>query len=284
MWDEQQYRPHVFFFSNLTLLKRGSNGNIRIMSMPSSVVHYTSLPVLQILLTGALASAKGEIVFHLSHLSMMNDSGEGRYILDRFYTDSLAKKKMKEDWNNSYYPSHLPFIFSTIATDTNSRNRGSIPMWKMYGDECRGVLLRFNYSKLKKYCAENKFIFDECKYRTVNEVDELIAGFNKNGVSFDELMLQSCITKQICWSYEKEWRIIVTTSNEKVKTKSTARGLVEYFELHLPIDLIEEICLGPLCEHENSEKSIALLKEKLVSKFGEDKAHFDISKSSITLK
>lgn len=253
------------------------------MSLPSSVVHYTSVDVLSILLNGALTSSSGDIVFHLSQLAMMNDSGEGKYLLDRFYTNSLHKTALKQDWDKNYYPTHIPFILSTIATNKDTRNRGSLPMWKMYGDDCRGALIRFDRLKLEKYCKTKKLKFLQCKYRTVQEVNALVADFNKEEVEFDKLMLESCITKQMCWNYENEWRIIAYSSKENIKTKSTSRGLVEYIELALPIDLIEEICLGPLCDKDNTFQSLSLMKDKLIDKHG-DKMHFKISQSTISLK
>lgn len=213
---------------------------------------------------------------------MMNDSGEGQFILNRFYTDSIIKRQLKEDWDTNYYPTHIPFVFSTIATTNSTKNRGSLPMWKLYGNDFKGALIRFNCKAIQDFASENSYIFTPCQYMTVANANKLIADFNKRNAGFDELMQASCRTKQIYWNYENEWRIIAFTSKENVKIKATPRGLVEYIELKVPISLVEEICLGPLTSKE-SLQSLELLKENLlVAHPGQ--INFKISQSTLSYK
>ena len=259
------------------------------MKPPSSVVHYTSLDVLSTILNKALENGSDAITLHLSHLTKMNDSGEGRFVWDRFFTDYFKKQNLKSSWEE-YYLSHMPFVLSTIATDNISKNNGSIPMWRMYGNEFKGALIRFNGEKLTAYCTEKGYRFESCDYRTITDVGKIIKGLNKISPKannlleyFDEIMRRSCFIKNICWNYEKEWRILAFAETAAVKTKQTLRGLVEYIELDIPIDLIEEICIGPLCNEDISMSSLELLTSKLQSVHN-DKVHFKISKSKLPIR
>lgn len=252
------------------------------MEKPNSITHYTSLEVVHILLNQALSKDDGEIVIHASLLTMMNDSGEGCYVLNKYFTDSTLKKEKKEKWEKEFYPNNQPFIFSTIATSIDSRHNGSLPMWKMYGNDCKGALIRFDTRKMKEFCDANGYIFAPCKYLNTNDVQKLIKEFNQGRVSFEEILTEACLSKHTSWSYESEWRVIRCSSQENILTKYTNRGIIEYIEISIPIELIEEICLGPLT-NPNSFESLKQLKNKLSEKF-KDKVHFNLTKSKITIQ
>lgn len=256
------------------------------MTLTGSVAHYTSLEVINIILNSALSSDNGEFTLHLSHLAMMNDLGESRYVLDKYFTHSNTKKKLKDEWDSEFYPLNIPFILSTISTDRHTCNNGSLPMWKMYGDDCKGAFIRFDKNKLYKFCKDNGYEFMECNYCTVNEVSEIITKFNmkKGAPPFDELLYESSFTKRIDWEYEKEWRVLVKSNNGKIKTKNTSRGIVEYIEIAFPIKLIEEICIGPLANQDNTLASLDSLKNKLRAKFVEKNIDFNIKKSKIQIR
>ena len=252
-------------------------------SPPSSLAHYTSVDVLKIILEGALASEKGEFTMHLSHLAMMNDAKEGAYTLDRYFKDSIKKDTLRRKWEDEYFPKHIPFILSTIRTTTETRDKGSLPMWKMYGDDFKGALIRFNFGKLKKYCEDNSLLLASCEYMTTKECSELIKQLNGVEPNFDELLEKSSLIKNRCWEYENEWRIVAKRTIDDIKVKNTARGVVQYIELKFPIDLIEEICLGPMNNSVFTKPSLILVKDKLINKF-RNKVHFNIKSSNINIR
>lgn len=251
--------------------------------MPKSVAHYTSVDVLKTILEGALLSEKGDITMHLSHLAMMNDANEGAYILDRYYTGSSKKNAIRREWEEEYFPKHTPFIFSTIRTTVETRDKGALPMWKMYGDNLKGALIRFDFDALKKYCEENNLLFESCRYKTTDECSKLITQLNGAEPDFDKLLKESCLTKNKCWAYENEWRIVAQRTTDDIKIKSTVRGLVQYIELKIPLDIIEEICIGPMSDRVFTEPSIILLRDKLSQKF-RDKVHFKITSSNLNIR
>lgn len=252
------------------------------MEIPSSITHYTSLEVVHILLNQALSKDDGEIILHASLLTMMNDSGEGCYVLNKYFTDSTLKKEKKEKWEKEFYPNNQPFVFSTIATSIDSRHNGSLPMWKMYGNDCKGALIRFDTRKMKEFCDANGYLFAPCKYLTTKDVQKLIKELNQREASFEDILTETCLSKHTSWSYEKEWRVIRFISQENILTKYTNRGIIEFIEISVPIELIEEICLGPLA-NVNSLESLSQLKNKLSEKF-KDKVHFNLTKSKITIQ
>lgn len=257
------------------------------MTLTGSVAHYTSLEVINIILNSALSSDNGEFTLHLSHLAMMNDMGESRYVLDKYFTHSNIKKKLKDEWDSEFYPLNIPFVLSTISTDSHTRNNGSLPMWKMYGDDCKGAFIRLDKNKLYKFCKDNGYEFMECNYCTVKEVNEIIRDLNKKNMEmkalFNDILCESSFTKRIDWEYEKEWRVLVKSNNEKIKTKNTSRGIVEYIEIAFPIKLIEEICIGPLANQDNTLASLDSLKKRIKAKFGEN-IDFNITNSKIQIR
>ena len=252
------------------------------MSSPSSIVHYTSVEVVHILLDKALSSEDGQITLHLSSLTMMNDKGEKNYVLDKYFTDSTFKTEKKKEWDAEFYPFHLPFIFSTIPTDKDTKGKGSLPMWKMYGDNCKGAFVRFKGKTVEDFCKKHDLIFEACKYKTTKQVEELITSFNQHNTSFEKILKEACLTKHTSWKYENEWRVVHLTSQEQVKTKPTPRGIVAFIELQVPIDWIEEICLGPLADVHTSLESLSILRDKLKTKFGAQ-VHCNINSSKISI-
>lgn len=253
-----------------------------IKNTPSSVVHYTSLEVVRIMFDKALTGTEANVTFHLSNHTMMNDYGEGSIILDRFFTDSHIKQNLKNEWEK-YYSNSCPFIFSTSSTDNNTKSKGNISMWKMYGNEFRGAYIRFNFKELKEFCDNNNLDLIQCDYLTTSDVSKIISQLSNP--EFKDILEYVCKTKTIEWSYEKEWRIVVKKDVSKgrgVKIKNTDHGLVEYVELDIPIRLIKEICLGPLC-NQNDLECLDTLKNQLISIF-DDNVNFYIQKSSIKIR
>jgi len=253
------------------------------MKYPSSVAHYTSLEVLNILLNGALNGTDGVITVHMSHIAMMNDAGESELLLSKFFTASIKKTELKKQWDTTYYPNHTPFVLSTIATDVASRNRGSLPMWKMYGNDCMGALIRFNGDRFGKFCEKHGLMFSECNYISTSDLLKIVTDINRRNATFSEIMQISCFTKQLCWKYENEWRVVLFGNQDIIKTKCTSRGILQYMELSIPLELIEEICIGPLCSRDATLTSLRFIQKQLTQKHP-GKVNFKITKSNISLK
>jgi hypothetical protein len=255
----------------------------------SSLLHYTSLDVAQILLSEALKDERGVLKFHASHIQMMNDMNEGAHILNRFFTDSKLKTDLKELWNY-YYKLKTPFVLSLIKSDKLSKNRGHIPMWKMYGADGKGVYLRFKYKELYNLCKDKGMPLKCCNYLTTQEIRTKVTKFGKKlrevgtqdelNMYFDDLLKVSSFIKGAEWQYENEWRILKVIPQDQVLKKNTSRGVIEYSEVELSLDALAEICLGPLTS-ESTLTSMKLLCDKVNKKFNVD---IKISKSNLKIK
>lgn len=255
--------------------------------MPSSLLHYTSLDVVQILLSDAIKEKRATLKFHASHLEMMNDLREGALILNRIFTSALKKRTLEEQWKE-YKKIHTPFVISLIRSNNTTPGRGEIPMWKMYGANGAGAFLRFNYKELRNRFSKQSLCLGACNYLSATHLSGESKGLNSlldnNQVSenekFDKLLNISSFAKSLEWKYENEWRILIQRHQDTVLTKSTSRGIVEYTEVELPLSALEEICLGPLTDA-NSLTSVGYLCDKLQEITGKE---IKVGKSKIAMK
>lgn len=252
-------------------------------TIPTSLTHYTSLDVLWILLQ-AVATDNPFLTFHCSHIDMMNDPDESPFILSQFFTNSDLKQKLKEKWDKDFLPNHTPFVLSLSVSTNELKYSGLLPMWNMYADKGKGCLIKFDYKKLKHWTEtiSNTHLL-KCKYVNSVERSAIVSKINDDKENFENLLYEMAATKYNCWEYEKEWRMLVTLSREKVKFKNTQRGIIEYTELKIPIEFVKEIMLGPLTISEISLTSLLHFKEKLQTILS-DKVNFDIHKSNIKIR
>ena len=249
-----------------------------------TVVHYTSLEALRCILQSAITT--GNVTLHLSLLTMMNDPFEGNLVLNSYLTNSNRKKAIKSVWD-TFYPQHLPFVFSTILSTNQTRDTGDLSMWKMYGDDFRGALIKFDRNSLIEIAAQNGFILEECKYLNFTELRQLIKGFNSikpsNQQQFlQELLYLSSLVKYSVWGHEREFRIIKTAASNDVLFKSTPRGLVQYIELQVPVSCIKAIMIGPKCDPSTTLPSLEAIKNQINLK-GQI-ANFKIKQSTLQIR
>lgn len=254
-----------------------------------SVAHYTSLNTLCEILNSAIKN-NGDITLHLSLQTTMNDPYEGNFVLNSYLTKSARKKNITSNWKQ-YYQSNMPFIFSTVLSTAQTRDTGAIPMWKLYGDDFRGVLIKFDGPELKKYAQNNSINgirFEECRYLNITERGKLITKLNKLPISnnpnfLKDLLRISCLVKHSLWSYENEFRIIKFATLKDSKFKSTPRGITQYIELTLPVSCITAIMLGPNCPSSPTIQSLEAMKEK-INLHHPGKASFKIIKSKLQIR
>lgn len=249
-----------------------------------SVAHYTSLNTLCEILNSAIKN-NGDITLHLSLQTTMNDPYEGNFVLNSYLTKSARKKNITSNWKQ-YYQSNMPFIFSTVLSTAQTRDTGAIPMWKLYGDDFRGVLIKFDGPELKKYAQNNSINgirFEECRYLNITERGKLITKLNKLHISKKDLLRISCLVKHSLWSYENEFRIIKFATLNDSKFKSTPRGITQYIELTLPVSCITAIMLGPNCPSSPTIQSLEAMKEQ-INQHHPGKASFKIIQSKLQIR
>ena len=111
-------------------------------------------------------------------------------------------------------------------------------MWSHYGDGHKGFCIEYDFSEDKF----NRFVYPVCYREKVFELDLSI----KN-VDFLPVM----ISKMKDWSYEKEWRIILSDDSKGLQTSPN----------------IKAVYLGLCVTDENKERMIEVCREKGIALF-----------------
>lgn len=248
--------------------------------MSSSLFHYTSLDAFQKMFTGELSRqnevvANGKyqpmtsITVHFSHIRYMNDMLEYE-----FFNNLLWKAIRKKDTSitKNQYNAFVkiikffsePFIFSL------SEKIDFLPMWKMYSDDAKGVMIEFDKYALTQYCKERNYSLGKCVYTENLTEDELITEcvsyiHQKRIDVFDiirsmklNLRKNLVLYKSPDFNYEKEWRIYLRTNI--VLTKVSQGVVKQYTDAAIPASCIKSVTLAPCCPYaEEQKESIAHL-------------------------
>ena len=239
--------------------------------------HYTSIDVLCKLFTNI--NKNNQLVFHASSLDSMNDSAEYK----------LARQQCK-DYTEEFIVDNLKGIPFALCF---SENEDNIPMWSMYANEGKGVCLRFNFGKLKeqfdhlniKDKRESRFYF--CKYQEfkTDEDEKKPLSSSNEYRDFDKIwkaIMQKSFIKPVCFSHEKEWRLLVwqsifPTKKPIIKFKVRNDNLCPYIEIPISVNCIEEIILRP-----NADDQLIEATKLLLANYGGN--GINVSQANITLK
>lgn len=265
--------------------------NLHNKKIPSSLRHYTTLEAFKEMLQPWLNSDDDGVApflnFHASLFSKMNDANEGKIIYDRFFTESIRKQAYKEKYDeflNGRRQYIISLTRSTLSLDI-------LPMWFTYADGAKGIYLRFNGRELLDWAkSENDCELDSCFYMKSKNIANTIQKLNltvpKQGQSigyfFRKLTYEAVLSKNQCWEYEDEWRIVKLETNNNAKQKATNRGLVEYIDIHLPLDALAEVRIGPKANKEWVRKSLDFLLCKIKAKCGQ--CNIKVTESIIKLQ
>lgn len=131
---------------------------------------------------------------------------------------------------------HWQFSYSKKGIVCFSPNKDSILMWSHYAQN-NGFVVEFDYSK---------FSFDHYPIFPIQYVEsQYISSLKRYPLEFAELLQTT--QKNCCWSYEKEWRMIVRPSNcplEVFGTKNCKQLGGYKREFNYPINAIKHVILG----------------------------------------
>jgi hypothetical protein len=193
----------------------------------------------------------------------MNDPKEGNFIEGLYFTNSVKKQEEKAHWEK-WLEDHQPFIFSTSRTDKLNKGRGELPMWSLYGEKGTGGMFRFSYRKLNLFCSRENLLFRSCQYDIKSNYITKMQ--QRKDLSPQDLLETAAFSKLKDWEYEKEWRILFSATPNQIKEGSGKGGVIKkYVELAIPIDCIEEICIGPLVNEEKKTEIEWLIQQLLAS-------------------
>ena len=231
-------------------------------------VHYTSLSTLKFLLykpdkekndSNKFDDNKNYPKLRLSNARQMNDPNEGYTFLSLI---GIEKNDLpKTDYDTS------PFFFASMTQTGGGQNLDdSLPMWKQYGDDAKGINLTYHSEYIKSLVEEGIEIYKVCYNHKNDSLDDEINSIksafdsikenddDRNKYFSSALNLIDDIRylfKDEDYSYENEYRIIKSYEGkeEDIFTSETSNsvipGLYAYIEKELKYSKIK---LGPKCD------------------------------------
>lgn len=210
--------------------------------------HYTSVDAL----TNGIIRDK-ELCLWATHNAYLNDPHELNYgesllkmILKGLQVESLGLNsddiqkyfdKLKED---TYITS-----FSTVGNN--------LPMWNMYGQNGRGVVLKFDmFNAVKGDCAVLK-----CHYRRdLSKLPMLITNIRATDKQAAFVATLPFMLKDDCYTYEEEYRLVGFFSACPTYYRVRNGVVIPYKEVSLPKDFLTEVIVGPTANQEMVKKSV----------------------------
>ena len=229
-------------------------------------VHYTSLRTLKFLLYKSdnekNDSNKDENKYYpklrLSNARQMNDPNEGYTFLNLI---GIEKNDLpKTDYDTS------PFFFASMTqTGDSQKLDDSLPMWKQYGDDARGICLTYHKEYIENLINDGIEIYKVCYNADElrGEIEKIKTVFNKIKAPQDtegQSLFSSALNliddirylfKDADYSYESEYRIIKSYEGKEDEiitcdsSNSVIPGIYTYIEKELKYSKIK---LGPKCD------------------------------------
>ena len=252
---------------------------------PSSLWHYTSFEAL----TQILDPNKAGVVlrFHLSNPLQTNDKKEVHFFDNYVYTGKIGKE-LKLQMDIMTKKIGMPFTLSFIQHKESKKSYPAceIPMWRMYGNQFKGVRLKFNYTKMSSYYKSQTIGgLVKCNYQTVTEMrkkgQDIRNRFKQSDADFnlEDIYKAAVCYKTYDWEYENEWRLIAWCNDIKKMGFYPQSGKL-YIPYEIPLDFLETIEIGPKADYEAYEASLQLIKQKLGNSSDN---HFTIKKSKLDI-
>lgn len=261
------------------------------MAEQRKLYHYTTLDALSYIIK------EDSLHFNLSEYCSLNDKDELNYF-DREVFNLLRQNKYL---NSSSFiniqqqrtgQQHMEQTDSFYVLSF-SEAKDSLPMWSMYGDNCRGAVIEIDSpiqessnnslkELIKKFesfeeSAPPSFIKED--YNTddslVEMVVKLLTMAQIENISTDYIYEAynrfvkkfSIYVKSPFFEYEKEWRLAIRLHNNREKDKIKSRickngNIIHYYEHTMEKEKLKRIILGPLCNNEAKGNLEKLLKSR----------------------
>lgn len=178
--------------------------------------------------------------FSATRFSCLNDSTEYEKVTS--FKSCIEKKAHEIAWGG-------PYVLSL------SKNKDDLSMWNMYGDQCRGVCLKFKKNDIEEFVNSSKFLYmKECEYKESQSFESAYNEIVNNSGDFDfiqenftkmtEFAKEAIALKNSCFNNENEWRIVRFC--EHFYMRQAKAGIVPCVDIELPMSCMEEIVIGPL--------------------------------------
>ena len=218
----------------------------------------------------------------LNGLVGMNDKSEYRYAWNTFFGDDESTKEMEEEMNRTY-----------IMSCSSMNQKDDLEMWRLYGDDGKGVCLIFEVATpnfpfilaktIYEYTRDGKMKIKDTKWEMLKQIVDELKGIGCP-LEFSDQNKWLSFLKSGDYCYEQEVRLLYAepkgTHKSKqwvlTKTNSILNPYVEFDLLRkkkgagniIPLTL-QGIILGPKCaEKEVNAKQIEnlLLRDDLLNK------------------
>ena len=244
---------------------------LKYKQVDKNFVHYTSLSTLKFLLyksdneknvSNKSDENKNYPKLRLSNARQMNDPNEGYTFLNLI---GIKENDLpKTDYDTS------PFFFASMTQNENGQKLDdSLPMWKQYGDDARGISLTYHKEYIENLLNDGIEIYKVCynyddDKELKKEIKKMKSVFNKlkkygkdkekEAIFLSALNLIDDIRylfKDVDYSYENEYRIIISYEGKEdviftsESSNSVIPGLYAYIDKELKYSKIK---LGPKCD------------------------------------
>lgn len=248
-------------------------------SPPTSLFHYTSFEVVTKILKDK--GTREDIInlhFWFSNPLQTNDKKEIHFFNEDLYK-GVKGKKLKKQIEEISTEIGYPFTLSLVHQRQNMSNE--IPIWKMYGDNFKGIRLKFKFEKLKQYILQQtSTALIPCNYLNKTQMEEITRNIKKSqDERLEEIYKKAVSYKMNEWAYENEWRIVHWNNNNTDVGYRSSDGRL-YLPVTIPLDCLEAIEIGPKADQDAIEGSLNLIKAKI----GDIKEnHFKIIRSKLQI-
>lgn len=260
----------------------------------SILYHYTTIDALQKILED-----NGKIQFLATRYDYLNDKGElelGIDLLNKCLIEIEEKLNIDTSLRLSRHSKtvgeqlkHLYEIENAgLYTLSFSENADSLPMWRMYGSDCNGIVIGLDTNSLLDRVREKEFQQYEIKYRPMmylkkevkKEIElayEKILGSYTGATTYGLENEYSNIVHQLCinikskhYKYEREWRITLFDwdvpregQTPQITTEYRIRNgiMIPCKKLSFPSSALKKIVVGPTHNFEQSKKSLKMFLE-----------------------
>lgn len=201
-------------------------------------------------------------VFSLIIKDFQNEDINEKTILDTLAMEGVLKElelaviKVRDE---KYIPFLKEFLSKLTVTCFSASGWDNQLMWSHYADSYTGICVEYDFEKMDDFIG---FMYP-VKYSTVRPTISLkdlgLTKFKKdeNGnMTTEEVDINAIfshlLTKNKCWSYEEEWRII-NVEGEPYTPKFVEAPFVKSITLGLELDDICKQLLWDVCKEKNIE-------------------------------
>ena len=292
-----------FLFKGTGINKKNFKLTMENNVQPRIVYHYTTMKTLQTILErieyevnkALIGTSLNSFVLRGTHIEFLNDVMEFK-LASRLMADLIKKyelsldeksnKHISKKLDENYWKQFATFLglMTPPFITSFSENSDSLPMWKAYGHDGKGVAIGIEKTPMNKtsFNSNSGFpVWVKCSYDSkrlrdifslgIAEVYKIFESEDdkltvKGFPDFVSLSAYFSMLKNFAYEYEHEWRLVknyaVSNTEKEIYFQEKDGFLRPYVEHFLPNNFLKEIIIGPSSDYEISKKSIKMSLER----------------------